>query len=155
PDVLPGSSGHGSSHTSQLKSMASSGKGKYFPITDTSNTTQFTAALNAIFQEVYATNSVFASTSLPVSVNVRGTNLNQVYIGVFRPDATLAPRWYGNFKQYQFSLDANTNQLSLSDAAGNPAYSSTTGFVRPTAQSFWTTPSTFWGFRPATLNGVG
>ena len=28
-------------------------------------------------------------------------------------------------------------------------------FVRPTAQSFWTTPSTFWGFRPATLNGIG
>src|SRR5207247_9228295 len=74
-DVLPGSSGQGPSHTAQLQSMASSGKGKYFPITDVSTTTQFTAAVNAIFQEVQAVNSVFASTTLPVSVNVRGTNL--------------------------------------------------------------------------------
>jgi type IV pilus assembly protein PilY1 len=90
-----------------------------------------------------------------VSVNVRGTNLNQVYVGVFRPDANLNPRWYGNFKEYQFSLDANTSQLLLSDAAGNPAYSATTGFILPTALSFWTTPSSFWGFRPNAQNGVG
>jgi hypothetical protein len=32
-------------------------------------------------------NSVFASSTLPVSVNVRGAFLNQVYMGVFRPDA--------------------------------------------------------------------
>ena len=140
------------SHIALMKSMAFQGGGKYFAAADAASVS---TALSQIFQEVHATNSVFASTSLPVSVNVRGTNLNQVYIGVFRPDANLAPRWYGNFKQYQFSLDAHTNQLSLSDALGNPAYSATTGFVRPTAQSFWTTPSTFWGFRPATLNGIG
>src|SRR6267378_2218555 len=100
-DVLPRSTGQGPSHTAQLQSMASSGKGKYFAITDTSNTTQFTMALNAIFQEVQAVNSVFASTTLPVSVNVRGTNLNQVYIGVFRPDTNKSPRWLGNLKLYR------------------------------------------------------
>jgi hypothetical protein len=51
---------------------------------------QIEAALTTIFQEVQAVNSVFASTTLPVSVNVRGTNLNQVYIGVFRPDPNKA-----------------------------------------------------------------
>ena len=106
------------SHIALMKSMAFQGGGKYFAAADAASVS---TALSQIFQEVHATNSVFASTSLPVSVNVRGTNLNQVYIGVFRPDANLAPRWYGNFKQYQFSLDANTNQLSLSDALGNPA----------------------------------
>ena len=68
--------------------MAISGKGKYFAVTDTSSTAQLTGFLQTILQEVQAVNSVFASTTLPVSVNVRGTNLNQVYIGVFRPDRT-------------------------------------------------------------------
>lgn len=140
------------SHIALMKSMAFQGGGKYFAASDVSSVS---LALAQIFQEVDAVNSVFASTSLPVSVNVRGTNLNQVYIGVFRPDATLAPRWYGNFKEYQFSVDQNTNQLMLTDASGNPAYSSTTGFILPSALSFWTTPTTFWGFRPATQNGIG
>ena len=39
-----------------------------------------------IFNEIQAVNSVFASASLPVSVNARGTYLNQVYMGMFRPD---------------------------------------------------------------------
>src|SRR4030095_11753879 len=133
------------SHIALMKSMALRGGGKYFAAYDA---TSISVALSQIFQEVNAINSVFASTSLPVSVNVRGTSLNQVYIGVFRPDANMAPRWYGNFKEYQFALDPNTDQLLLTDAAGNPAYSSSTGFILPTATSFWTTPSTFWGFRP-------
>jgi type IV pilus assembly protein PilY1 len=140
------------SHIALMKSMAFQGGGKYFAASDANSVA---AALDKIFQEVNAVNSVFASTSLPVSVNVRGTNLNQVYIGVFRPDSNLAPRWYGNFKEYQFSLDSNTGQLLLSDAAGNPAYSATTGFILPTALSFWTSPSSFWGFRPPAQNGVG
>jgi len=140
------------SHIALMKSMAFQGGGKYFAASDANSVS---LALNQIFQEVNAVNSVFASTSLPVSVNVRGTNLNQVYVGVFRPDSTLSPRWFGNFKEYQFTLDPNTNQLLLADAAGNPAYSATTGFILPTALSFWTTPSSFWGFRPPAQNGVG
>jgi type IV pilus assembly protein PilY1 len=140
------------SHIALMKSMAYQGGGKYFPASDLSSVS---AALNQIFQEVNALDSVFASASLPVSVNVRGTNLNQVYIGVFRPDANMAPRWFGNFKEYQFSVDANTNQLHLTDATGQLAYSSTTGFILPTAVSFWTAPSSFWGFRSAAQNGVG
>src|SRR3954453_7122740 len=140
------------SHIALMKSMAFQGGGKYFAAADA---TSVSTALSQIFQEVHATNSVFASTSLPVSVNVRGTNLNQVYIGVFRPDANLAPRWYGNFKEYQFALDANTGQLYLSDANNNAAYNGSTGFITSTAISFWTTPSNFWAFRPSTVNGAG
>ena len=43
-------------------------------------------ALLEVFNEIQAVNSVFASASLPVSVNARGTYLNQVYMGMFRPD---------------------------------------------------------------------
>jgi type IV pilus assembly protein PilY1 len=97
--------------------------------------------------------------TLPVSVNVRGTNLNQVYLGVFRPDANSNPRWYGNLKQYQLALDSN-NQIFLGDAQTPPVAveSPTTGFVVNNAMSFWTTPTTppaadvtngFWKFAPS------
>ncbi len=49
-------------------------------------------ALREIFNEIQAVNSVFASASLPVSVNARGTYLNQVYMGMFRPDGERASR---------------------------------------------------------------
>ena len=154
-DVLPKSTGQGPSHTALLQSMASNGKGKYYAITDISNTAQIEAAFTAIFQEVQSVNSVFASTTLPVSVNVRGTNLNQVYVGVFRPDPNKAPRWFGNLKLYKFALNSATNELYLADANGSAAENSATGFTSNSAKSFWTTTSTFWSYRDATTNGVG
>ena len=48
------------------------------------------AALNTIVTKILAVNSVFAAVALPVSVNQRGSYLNQVYLGVFRPDAERA-----------------------------------------------------------------
>src|SRR5688500_18260812 len=74
-DVVPSSSGQGPDTTALLQSMAINGKGKYFAVSGTNTAAQLTAALKAIFNEVQAKNSVFASTTLPVSVNVRGTNL--------------------------------------------------------------------------------
>ena len=154
-DVLPGGTGQGPAHTAMLQSMASNGKGKYFAITDTSSTTQLTNALNTIFQEVQAVNSVFASTTLPVSVNVRGTNLNQVYIGVFRPDANKSPRWLGNLKLYKLGVNTSTSTLFLADATGAAAENASTGFISGSATSYWTATSTYWSFRDPTLNGVG
>lgn len=133
-------------HTALLKSMASpsAGKGKFFQ-TDGS-TTQITAALNKIFEEVQAVNSVFASSTLPVSVNVRGTYLNQVYMGVFRPDPNSLPRWPGNLKQYKLAVDSSTAPptIFLADKNGLAVENSVTGFVSPNATSVWTTTTTFW-----------
>src|SRR5438105_1349679 len=146
-DVLPKASGQGPSHTAMLQSMATNGKGKYFAITDTSTSDQMVNALKAIFQEVQAVNTVFASTTLPVSVNVRGTNLNQVYIGVFRPDSNKSPRWLGNLKLYKLGVDSATQTLFLADAAGRVASNSSTGFISSSSLSYWTSSSSFWGFR--------
>ncbi|MEO8164527.1 MAG: hypothetical protein ABI619_03945, partial [Betaproteobacteria bacterium] len=144
------------SENSLLQSMAKQGHGRYFTATSIG---AITTALQTIFDEVQSVNSVFASVTLPVSVNVRGTNLNQVYLGVFRPDGDARPRWYGNLKQYQLALDSN-NQIYLGDAQ-NPAVaveSLVTGFVVNNAMSFWTTPTTppaasttsgFWSFAPS------
>lgn len=135
-----------------LQTTAAKGHGKYFRVTDTDS---LVLALNKIFAEVLAVNSVFAAATLPVSANVRGTDLNQVYLGMFRPDSNLLPRWYGNVKMYKLSVDSASGEVFLSDANGTAAENTSTSFITPTATSFWTSDSTFWGFRSSSLNGSG
>jgi type IV pilus assembly protein PilY1 len=124
-----------------MKSAANVGGGKYFAATQASDVTN---ALLTILNEVQAVNSVFVSASLPVSVNTQGTFLNQVYMGLFRPDGSGSPRWLGNVKQYKFILDSTTGDLSLADSTGAAAVNPATGFISPNAISFWTSTSTFW-----------
>ncbi len=124
-----------------LRWIAKEGGGLY---QQASNSDEIVVGLTKIFNQVRAANSVFASASLPVSANTQGTYLNQVYIGMFRPDGNALPRWVGNLKQYQFVYNASLGTLKLADAAGVPAVSPTTGFIDNDATSFWTTPSTFW-----------
>ena len=154
-EVDPVTTGQGDDMTALMQSVALQGKGKYFSVSSGNSGQAIINALNQIFQEVQAVNSVFASTTLPVSVNVRGTNLNQVYIGVFRPDDTKEPRWFGNLKMYQLGFNDATNTLFLADAAGGSAENPETGFINPTSASFWTTSSSFWSYRPAEQNGAG
>jgi type IV pilus assembly protein PilY1 len=101
-------------------------------------------AIKDILIRVTAVNSVFTSASLPVSVNAQGTFLNQIFMGVFRPDQDGQQRWYGNLKQYQLALSSGT--LSLVDATGNQsAVDTVSGFVNACARSFWTTDSSnYW-----------
>src|SRR5258708_2726483 len=152
-EVDPGSTGQGPAMTALMQSTATNGKGKYFGVTSGGSGASIVSALQAIFQEVQAVNSVFASSTLPVSVNVRGTNLNQVYIGVFRPDAQKSPRWFGNLKAYNLGLSTATNTVFLADALGSPAENSATGFITGSAQSFWTQSSSFWSFNPQGIGG--
>ena len=154
-EVDPVTTGQGPDMTALMKSVAENGNGKYFAVTSANNGQAIVNALNQIFTEVQAVNSVFASTTLPVSVNVRGTNLNQVYIGVFRPDGFKSPRWYGNLKMYQLGFDSATNTLFLADKNGQPAENPVTGFINANAPSFWTASSTFWDFRSKEENGAG
>ena len=127
-----------------MKSMANQGRGRYFAATDAS---ALGSALQTIFNEIQAVNSVFASVTLPVSVNVRGTNLNQVYMGVFRPDADGLPRWMGNLKEYKLAVDNNV--LFLADRNGLRAENADKGLVVDDAVSYWTSSSAFWSFQPS------
>ncbi|WP_435627123.1 pilus assembly protein [Candidatus Ferrigenium straubiae] len=128
--------------TALLMSMARAGGGKYFSAT---NANAIKTALRKIVSEIQAVNSVFASSSLPVSVNTQGTYLNQVFMGMFRPEGTATPRWAGNLKQYEFKIFNGV--LRLADKSGNEAISSTTGFVTPCAASFWSTDSgAYWDY---------
>ncbi len=139
-----------------LSSMATLGGGKYFP---TTNFTELKVALESILSEVQPVNSAFASVSLPVSVNTQGTYLNQVFIGMFRPDEDALPRWMGNLKQYKMGMLGD--QLALLDGDGLNALDTNlegTGFFAPCARSYWTPDAddAYWTNIPAeNANCVG
>jgi type IV pilus assembly protein PilY1 len=127
-----------------MVSMATQGGGKY-SLVELGDVSGIVDAISDVFNEVQATNSVFAAPVLPVSTNAQGTYLNQIYIGMFRPDKEGDPRWMGNLKQYQFGVDT-TNPISpeifLADSTGKRALSAAgTGFLSPDAISFWSSES--------------
>lgn len=148
-DVNKVTTGQGPGWTALLKSMAGVSSGKYFDVSSASNAGQeIKDALGDIFSEIQSVNSVFASVSLPVSVSTQGTYLNQVYVGMFRPDQNAYPRWSGNLKQYKIGFINGV--LRLQDADSKDANNSQTGFITECARSFWT-PSvldTYWTFKP-------
>ncbi|MDP3762126.1 MAG: PilC/PilY family type IV pilus protein [Ramlibacter sp.] len=133
-DVDKTTTGQGPGWSAVLKSMASQSGGRYFDVT--SSGTGIQDAINSILSEIQSVNSVFASVSLPVSVNTQGTYLNQVFIGMFRPDGDGSPRWKGNLKQYKMAL--LNNELKLVDANSAAAINNQTGFITECARSFWT-----------------
>ena len=130
-------------YTTVLKNMAREGGGKYY---QAGSDIALQSNLQNILAQIQAVNSVFASATLPVSVSVRGAYLNQVYLGVFRPDANSQPNWIGNLKQYKLGVDTTITppSLFLADSLGAAAENQTTGFVNPSAVSMLTQPSTFW-----------
>lgn len=87
--------------------------------------------------DIYNQDAILATARLPLSVNVQGTNDNQVYIGMFRPDRH-APVWQGNLKLYQIGIDAASEAPLLIDADGKPVVDATSGLVNKDARSFWT-----------------
>ncbi|MDO8958822.1 MAG: PilC/PilY family type IV pilus protein [Rhodocyclaceae bacterium] len=148
-DIDKVTTGQGPGWTALLKSMAGVSNGKYFDVQSaTASGQEISNALNTIFSEIQSVNSVFAAVSLPVSVNTQGTYLNQVFVGMFRPDQDGLPRWAGNLKQYKLGYDGNT--LKLLDANSSPAINSSTGFITECARSFWTptTVDSYWATRP-------
>ncbi len=118
-----------------IKNAALQGGGKYY---DTTSPTSLQTAITRLLAEIQGVNSTFVSATLPVALNVSNTYLNQVYMGLFRPDANLGPRWAGNLKRYKLRYDAGDQSLTLVDNKGVEAVSVTTGFIVPTAWSKWT-----------------
>jgi len=142
-DIDKVTTGQGPGWTAMLKSMANASGGKYFDVS--SGVSQnIVDALNTVLSEILAVNTVFASVSLPASANTQSTFLNQVFIGMFRPDRDALPRWPGNLKQYKLGLlDGN---IKLLDAGNASAINANTGFITECARSFWTptTVDTYW-----------
>lgn len=134
-------SGQGPDMVALLQSMANVGKGKYFEVT--SDASSIAEALNKIFAEILAVNSVFASVTLPDNLNVRGQSVNQIYMGVFRPDSNASPRWPGNLKQYAIGFtDTAKTVPAVVDRNGAAIEDKTNGFLLPNVTSYWSTITT-------------
>jgi len=148
-EVNPKTTGQGPGWSALLNSVANVSLGKYNGV----SSTDIFAAASGDFSEIQAVNSVFASVSLPVSVNTQGTYLDQVFVGMFRPDVNAEPRWAGNLKQYKMGLI--NGALKLEDADSKAAINYNTGFITECARSFWTlpykpspaVPDAYWAFR--------
>jgi len=136
-------------YAAQLEKLgsASVGGGGWYPTDDFED---LKAAFGNAISKILAVNSVFASVSLPVSVNTQGSFLNQVFIGMFRPDDNFLPQWKGNLKQFRLSPTTG-GDLRLTDADDAPAVNNLTGFIAECARSYWTpsTMDTYWSIEPS------
>ena len=130
-DVDPVTSGQGPGWTALLKST--SGLSNYVAVSSGNGGLDISKAINDALSKIQTVNSVFAAVSLPASANVQGAYLNQLYVGMFRPDGNLKPRWMGNLKQYQTGVNNN-----LVDADNADAIDTDKGFIKACARSIWT-----------------
>jgi type IV pilus assembly protein PilY1 len=163
-DVVPTVAGqYSTDYRRLLESMAVQGQGKYFNVGSAGASdvgAKIKAAFDQIIAEIQAVNSVFASASLPVSVNTQGTYLNQVFIGMFRPDIDTKPSWKGNLKQYKFkaTVQGSGFALNLVDADDALAINNNTGFITQCARSFWTPATTtldsYWNYTNSEAKGT-
>lgn len=125
-------------HTSLMMSAGRNGGGGYFKA---QSKDELVIALTKVFEEIQSVNTTFASASLPINATNRGQLKNEVYIGMFRPDAQRLPRWFGNLKRYQFKYAEDGVTVILADQNGSSASNTQTGFLNDCAVSYWTTES--------------
>ena len=125
--------GFGSIGNSQLlQHTADYGGGKFFTTGDTSG---LVSALKSIVVDILAENTSFTTPTVSVSAYSNFGYRNDLYYALFRPAE--GARWVGNVKKYKATTDTSTGDLIVTDANGNNAVDSQTGFFKDTAQSFW------------------
>lgn len=150
-DIDKVTTGQGPGWSALIKSMSEQSGGTYFDVNSQADAgAQIRKALASIFSQIQSVNSVFASVSLPISANAQGTYLDQVFLGMFRPDAEARPRWHGNLKQYKLAVSDSAIQLQGGD--GQDAIKGTNnGYVSECAVSYWTPLAldTEWSSKPS------
>ena len=146
-EVNPSPQNAGEGWTDLLKSMSGPSNYSSVSIKDGTDPEVLSDIINEALSKIQSVNSVFAAVSLPASANVEGAYLNQLYIGMFRPDPDAKPRWMGNLKQYKIGTDKG-----LADADEKSAINTDTGFIAECARSFWTPPrnkkDSYWILEP-------
>lgn len=135
--------------TTLLKSMAKNGGGSYYEVNGSLG--DLINAFRSFFMSINAQNSTFTPVSVVQSSASRSTYLNQMYLGLFRPDKN--PRWFGNLKLYELGLNGS-DEVILVDKAGTAA-AATSGFIVDNAISHWTHSSSFWNFRCGSSQSTG
>ncbi|GIK34338.1 MAG: type IV pili system adhesin PilY [Gammaproteobacteria bacterium] len=109
-----------------LESTARRGGGRYYVADDTGS---LATALSSVIAGIAERSGTFVAPAIPVNAYNRAASDRDVYVSMFRPTGTA--HWPGNLKKYRFSGNA------LVDQDGQPAVDPVTGFIQPTARSFW------------------
>lgn len=125
--------GFGSIGNSQLlQDTADYGGGKFFTTSDTSG---LVTALKSIVVDILAENTTFTTPTVSVSAYSNFGYRNDLFYALFRPAD--GARWVGNIKKYKAITDSSTGDLVVTDALGNNAVDTATGFFNDSAQSYW------------------
>lgn len=111
-----------------LRDTAERGGGEFRTADDIAT---LAAALTDIVFDAADTQAVFTPLAAPVDSFNRTRNVNDVYVGVFKPSATT--HWPGNLKKFRLRADDST----VVDANGRPAVDPVTGYFRHDSRSFW------------------
>jgi type IV pilus assembly protein PilY1 len=111
-----------------LEQTAARGGGEYRTATDTAT---LTTALTNIVTSILDTQATFTAPSISINAFNQTRNLNDIYVGVFRPSSTA--HWPGNLKK--FKLRASDSRIV--DANDRPIIDQTTGAFLDTVQDFW------------------
>ncbi len=109
-----------------LKSTAERGGGEY-KLAD--NTSTLANVLSEIILSIKDDATTFTAPSVPVNAFNRTQNLNDVFVSVFQPSATV--HWPGNLKKYRLINGELVGQDDL------PAVDPLSGFFADDAFSFW------------------
>ena len=115
-----------------LKDVAAAGGGNFYTADSASDLTQ---AFNNIIQTAISLDSGFVAPSASISQTNRLVYSNDIYYGSFRPDTTT--KWDGNLKKYQLAANTTTGKVEILDALMQPAFDATTGALKPSSKSFW------------------
>ncbi len=112
-----------------LSDTAEKGGGRYYTA---DNASELSDAFQSALNEILQTDTTFTSPAVAVNSFNRSRSLDDVYIAMFRPQ--VGPRWAGNLKK----LTINSTG-TLVDAQGVAAIDPTTGNIKDTAQTLWST----------------
>ncbi len=110
-----------------MKHTAEITDSKFFLATDPES---LATSLLSIFDEITEQSLTFTSPAVAVNAFNRTQNLNDLYMTVF--ETSNKAHWPGNLKKYRV-----VNSI-ISDANGDPAVDSLTGFFDDNAKSYWT-----------------
>lgn len=122
--------GPGATEASNMKALAETyGGGRYF---EAKNSADLVDSLRKTIQDLFNVSGTIAAPGVAVNQLNRLNHLDQVYYGVFQPEANKA-FWQGNLKRYRLDI---ANSMIL-DADGKNAIDPATTFFQKNARSYW------------------
>lgn len=115
-----------------LSNTATLGGGQYYTA---DSAEELASAFQGAIISILSTNTSFSSPAVAVNSFNRTQSRDDILMAMFEP--TVGNRWPGNIKKLKFSLVNGVG--TLLDKNGQPAIDSSTGHIKDTATTYWST----------------